>query len=172
MSISVSISLSFSPFSSGFPWVPLPSLSTYLPVSEPFFFHFQNLSSPPLPPSPLLISAPEFTLKALCSVSGTHSPHSLPCRMLQLSVSWLGLETVAASPWLLLLLVGASWLMSRVLVWTYAAYNYSRHLQSFPQPPKRNWFLGHLGLVSLQGQGGWTSRMNPRSWAGVWYSRE
>lgn len=78
---------------------------------------------------------------------------SWPGRMLQLSVSWLGLETVAASPWLLLLLVGASWLMSRVLVWTYAAYNYSRHLQSFPQPPKRNWFLGHLGLVPPTEQG-------------------
>ncbi|OWK12084.1 CYP4F2, partial [Cervus elaphus hippelaphus] len=35
-------------------------------------------------------------------------------RMLELSLSWLGLGLVAASPWPLLLLVGASWLLARV----------------------------------------------------------
>uniref|UniRef100_A0A2K6FLW4 Cytochrome P450 family 4 subfamily F member 153 n=1 Tax=Propithecus coquereli TaxID=379532 RepID=A0A2K6FLW4_PROCO len=67
--------------------------------------------------------------------------------MPQLSLSWLGLGPLAASPWLLLLLVGASWLLARVLAWTYAFYDTCRRLRCFPQPPKRNWFLGHLGLI-------------------------
>uniref|UniRef100_A0A3Q2LJ67 Uncharacterized protein n=1 Tax=Equus caballus TaxID=9796 RepID=A0A3Q2LJ67_HORSE len=66
--------------------------------------------------------------------------------MPQLSLSWLGLGPVAASPWLLLLLVGASWLLARVLAWTYTFYDIVHRLRCFPQPPKRNWFWGHLGL--------------------------
>ncbi|KAL2763323.1 cytochrome P450 4F2 precursor, partial [Daubentonia madagascariensis] len=73
--------------------------------------------------------------------------------MPQLSLSWLGLGPVAASPWLLLLLVGASWLLARVLAWTYAFYDKCSRLRSFPQPPRRNWFLGHLGLVTPSEQG-------------------
>ncbi|KAF4014430.1 hypothetical protein G4228_006701 [Cervus hanglu yarkandensis] len=73
--------------------------------------------------------------------------------MLELSLSWLGLGPVAASPWLLLLLVGASWILVRVLAWTFTSYNNSRRLRCFPQPPKRNWFFGHLGLVSPTEQG-------------------
>jgi hypothetical protein len=30
-----------------------------------------------------------------------------------------------------------------------------RRLRCFPQPPRRNWLLGHLGMVSVVGQG-WT----------------
>ena len=83
--------------------------------------------------------------------------------MLELSLSWLGLRPVAASLWLLLVLVGASWILTHVLAWTYTFYNNSRHLQCFPQPPKRNWFLGHMGQVSVSSrtglgdQVGWTS---------------
>ena len=83
--------------------------------------------------------------------------------MLELSLSWLGLGPVAASPWLLLLLVGASWILARVLAWTYTSYNNFRHLRCFPQPPKRNWFLGHMGQVSVSSRTdsgdrvGWTS---------------
>ncbi|KAL4827750.1 hypothetical protein H8958_004015 [Nasalis larvatus] len=73
--------------------------------------------------------------------------------MSQLSLSWLGLGPVAASPWLLLLLVGTSWLLARVLAWTYTFYENCRRLRSFPQPPKRNWFLGHLGLVKSTEEG-------------------
>ncbi|XP_057566111.1 cytochrome P450 4F2-like [Hippopotamus amphibius kiboko] len=73
--------------------------------------------------------------------------------MLQLSLSWLGLGSLAASPWLLLLLVGASWLLARILTWTYTSYSISRRLRCFPQPPKRNWFLGHLGLITPTEQG-------------------
>ncbi|XP_055095229.1 cytochrome P450 4F3-like isoform X1 [Symphalangus syndactylus] len=68
--------------------------------------------------------------------------------MLQLSLSWLGLGPVAASPWLLLLLVEASWLLARALARTYAFYDNCRRLQCFQQPPKRNWFWGHLSMVS------------------------
>ena len=74
--------------------------------------------------------------------------------MLELSLFRLGLGSVAASPWLLLLLVGASWLLARVLAWTYTFYNNSRRLRCFPQPPKRNWFFGHLGLVSVGSRSG------------------
>ncbi|KAM9732038.1 cytochrome P450 4F2-like isoform 3-T6 [Dama dama] len=70
--------------------------------------------------------------------------------MLELSLSWLGLGPVAASPWLLLLLVGASWLLARILAWTYTFYNNCRRLQCFPQPPKRNWLLGHMGQAKWQ----------------------
>uniref|UniRef100_A0A8C4KYH6 Uncharacterized protein n=1 Tax=Equus asinus TaxID=9793 RepID=A0A8C4KYH6_EQUAS len=77
------------------------------------------------------------------------SPHH-PCPSL---LSWLGLRPVAASPWLLLLLVGASWLLARVLAWTYTFYDNCCRLRCFPQPPKWNWFLGHLGLVTPTEQG-------------------
>ncbi|XP_065773612.1 cytochrome P450 4F3 isoform X1 [Muntiacus reevesi] len=73
--------------------------------------------------------------------------------MLELSLSSLGLGLVAASPWLLLLLVGASWLLARVLAWTFTSYNNSRRLRCFPQPPKRNWFFGHLGLIQSSEEG-------------------
>ncbi|XP_054321810.2 cytochrome P450 4F2-like [Pongo pygmaeus] len=64
-----------------------------------------------------------------------------------LSLSWLDLGPVAASLWLLLLLVGASWLLARVLARTYAFYDNCRCLQCFQQPPKQNWFWGHLSLM-------------------------
>ncbi|XP_021786510.2 cytochrome P450 4F2 isoform X3 [Papio anubis] len=73
--------------------------------------------------------------------------------MPQLSLSSLGLGPVAVSPWLLLLLIGVSWLLARVLAWTYTFYDNCRRLRCFPQPPKRNWFLGHLGLVTPTEQG-------------------
>ncbi|XP_003796670.1 phylloquinone omega-hydroxylase CYP4F11-like isoform X1 [Otolemur garnettii] len=67
--------------------------------------------------------------------------------MTQLSLSSLGLGPVAASPWLLLLLVGTSWLLARVLAWTYTFYDNCLRLRCFLQPPMKNWFLGHLGLI-------------------------
>ncbi|XP_047705715.1 cytochrome P450 4F2 isoform X3 [Prionailurus viverrinus] len=70
-----------------------------------------------------------------------------------LSLSWLGLGQVAASPWLLLLLVGVSWLSARILAWSYSFYDTCCRLRCFPQPPKRNWFWGHLGLVHPTEQG-------------------
>ncbi|XP_058583605.1 cytochrome P450 4F2 isoform X3 [Neofelis nebulosa] len=70
-----------------------------------------------------------------------------------LSLSWLGLGQVAASPWLLLLLVGVSWLSARVLAWSYSFYDTCCRLRCFPQPPKRNWFWGHLGLAHPTEQG-------------------
>ncbi|XP_028376832.1 cytochrome P450 4F2 isoform X1 [Phyllostomus discolor] len=73
--------------------------------------------------------------------------------MSQLSLSWLGLGPLVASPWLLLLLLGASWLLARVLAWAYTFYDNCRRLRCFPEPPKRNWLLGHLGLVLPNEQG-------------------
>ncbi|XP_053075686.1 cytochrome P450 4F3 isoform X2 [Acinonyx jubatus] len=70
-----------------------------------------------------------------------------------LSLSWLGLGQVAASPWLLLLLVGVSWLWARVLAWSYSFYDTCCRLRCFPQPPKRNWFWGHLGLIQSSEEG-------------------
>ncbi|XP_053441874.1 cytochrome P450 4F2 isoform X2 [Nycticebus coucang] len=74
-------------------------------------------------------------------------------KMSQLNLSWLGLGPVAASPWMLLLLVGASWLLARILAWTYTFYDNYRHLRCFPQPPKLSWFWGHQGLVNPTEQG-------------------
>ncbi|XP_049496060.1 cytochrome P450 4F3-like [Panthera uncia] len=73
--------------------------------------------------------------------------------MPQLSLSWLGLGQVAASAWLLLLLVGASWLLARVLAWSYSFYDTCCRLRCFPQPPKQSWFWGHLGLVKSNEEG-------------------
>ncbi|XP_036884537.1 cytochrome P450 4F3-like [Sturnira hondurensis] len=73
--------------------------------------------------------------------------------MLQLSLSWLGLGPLAASPWLLLLLLGASWLLARVLAWAYTFYDTCRRLRCFPEPPKRSWLMGHLGLVKTNEEG-------------------
>lgn len=73
----------------------------------------------------------------------------LPCRMPQLSLSCLGLGPAAASLWLFLPLAGASCLLAYILTQAYAMYENSHHLRCFPQPPKRNWLLGHLGLVSV-----------------------
>uniref|UniRef100_H2QFN2 Cytochrome P450 family 4 subfamily F member 12 n=1 Tax=Pan troglodytes TaxID=9598 RepID=H2QFN2_PANTR len=73
--------------------------------------------------------------------------------MPQLSLSWLGLGQVAAFPWLLLLLVGASWLLARFLAWTYAFYDNCRRLQYFPQPPKQKWFWGHQVLIIATEEG-------------------
>lgn len=76
----------------------------------------------------------------------------LPCRMLQLSLSWLGLGPATASLWLFLPLAGASCLLAYLLSQAYAVYEISHRLRCFPQPPKRNWLLGHLGLVSVAGR--------------------
>ncbi|XP_076703102.2 cytochrome P450 4F3 [Callospermophilus lateralis] len=73
--------------------------------------------------------------------------------MPQLDLSWLGLGSMEASPWVLLLLVGASWLLARSLTWIYAFYENSRRLQCFPQPPKRNWLLGHVGMIQGSEEG-------------------
>ncbi|XP_025149961.3 prostaglandin E2 omega-hydroxylase CYP4F21-like [Bubalus bubalis] len=85
-------------------------------------------------------------------------PQDSPCtpfdhRLLELSMSWLGLGLVAASPWLLLLVVGASWLLAHILAWTYTFYNNCRCLQCFPQPPKLNWFFAHPYLIQSWEEG-------------------
>ncbi|XP_069854558.1 cytochrome P450 4F6-like isoform X1 [Dipodomys merriami] len=68
--------------------------------------------------------------------------------MLQLSLSYLGLGwLLTISPWTLLMLAGASWLLARLLTWTYAFYDNCCRLRCFPQPTKRSWFWGHLGLT-------------------------
>ncbi|XP_053441883.1 cytochrome P450 4F2-like [Nycticebus coucang] len=73
--------------------------------------------------------------------------------MLQLTLSWLGLGPVAASPWLLLLLVGASLLLAHILAWTYTLYDNCHRLRCYPRPPRKNWFLGHLHLISPMEEG-------------------
>ncbi|XP_038950209.1 cytochrome P450 4F3 isoform X5 [Rattus norvegicus] len=70
-----------------------------------------------------------------------------------LSLSWLGLGHTAASPWLLLLLVGASCLLAYILPQVYAVFENSRRLRRFPQPPTRNWLFGHLGLIQSSEEG-------------------
>uniref|UniRef100_A0A8C2MA38 Cytochrome P450, family 4, subfamily f, polypeptide 13 n=1 Tax=Cricetulus griseus TaxID=10029 RepID=A0A8C2MA38_CRIGR len=70
--------------------------------------------------------------------------------MLQLSLSWLGLGPMAASLWHLLLLGGASWILARILAWSYVFYDNCCRLRCFPQPPKPNWFWGHLAMAKWQ----------------------
>ncbi|XP_062034075.1 cytochrome P450 4F2-like [Lepus europaeus] len=73
--------------------------------------------------------------------------------MLQLSLSWLGRSLGTTSPWLLLLLIGASGLLVCILPQACTFYNKCRRLRSFPQPPKQNWLFGHLGLITLTEEG-------------------
>ncbi|XP_006898397.1 PREDICTED: leukotriene-B(4) omega-hydroxylase 2-like [Elephantulus edwardii] len=70
-----------------------------------------------------------------------------------LNLSWLRLWPSTASLWLLLLLTGVFWLLVQVLAWIYVFYNKCSRLQCFPQPPVRNWFLGHLGLIRSSEEG-------------------
>ncbi|XP_004688265.1 PREDICTED: docosahexaenoic acid omega-hydroxylase CYP4F3-like isoform X1 [Condylura cristata] len=73
--------------------------------------------------------------------------------MPQLSLCWLGFRWLSASPWQLLLLLGGSWLLARVLARIYAFYDNCCRLRCFPQPPRRNWFFGHLGLAQSNEEG-------------------
>ncbi|XP_052018241.1 cytochrome P450 4F3 [Apodemus sylvaticus] len=73
--------------------------------------------------------------------------------MPQLSLSWMGLGHTAVSPWLLLLLAGASCLLTYILTQVYAVFENSHRLRCFPQPPQRNWLLRHLGLIQSSEEG-------------------
>ncbi|EHB14400.1 Leukotriene-B4 omega-hydroxylase 3 [Heterocephalus glaber] len=70
-------------------------------------------------------------------------------RMTQMSVFWRELSLEEAYPLLLLLLAGA---LIQILKWIYCFYEYYSHLCCFPQIPKQNWLLGHLGMVPLTEQ--------------------
>lgn len=111
------------------------------------------------------ISLPFFALlpnpHSLCPCSNSEAFRSplpnlriSPCvcllsRMLRLSVFGLDLGSVVTSPWHLVLLGAASWILARILAWTYSFCENCSRLRCFPQAPKRNWFLGHLGMVSM-----------------------
>ncbi|XP_035944966.2 cytochrome P450 4F3-like isoform X1 [Halichoerus grypus] len=69
------------------------------------------------------------------------------------SLSCLGLGQLAASLWLLLLLAGATWLLARILAWSHRLHDICCRLRCFPQPPKRSWFWGHVGLVKSNEEG-------------------
>ncbi|XP_075411642.1 cytochrome P450 4F2-like [Tenrec ecaudatus] len=73
--------------------------------------------------------------------------------MSMLNLSWLGLWPEGAPLWLILLLAGASWLLACILAWSYAIHDKSHRLECFPTPSMRNWFLGHLGMISPTEQG-------------------
>uniref|UniRef100_A0A8C6R2Q0 Cytochrome P450, family 4, subfamily f, polypeptide 14 n=2 Tax=Nannospalax galili TaxID=1026970 RepID=A0A8C6R2Q0_NANGA len=73
--------------------------------------------------------------------------------MLQLSLSWLGLWPEVTSLWQLPLLTGASWLLAYILVQIYVIFGNYRRLRGFPQPPKRNWLMGHVGMAPPSEEG-------------------
>ncbi|KAM7324918.1 hypothetical protein ACRRTK_015171 [Alexandromys fortis] len=73
--------------------------------------------------------------------------------MSQLSLSWLALGPEWASPWHLLLPIGVLWLLARILTRIYAVYGSYHRLRCFPQPPKQNWLLGHVGMITPTEQG-------------------
>lgn len=132
----------------------------------------QLLSVCSLPPSLSLIlslpvsPSPSLLYSLLYSIVSAHAQNSevfqvplpnlrisscvcLLSRMLRLSVSGLDLGSVVTSSWHLLLLGVASWILARILAWTYSFYENCSRLSCFPQPPKKNWFSGHLGMVSM-----------------------
>lgn len=70
----------------------------------------------------------------------------------------LGLEKTAfrlyaGSALLLSLLFVLFRLLLRFLKLCWRFYVICRRLRCFPQPPRRNWLLGHLGMVCAGGQG-------------------
>ncbi|XP_006991348.2 cytochrome P450 4F1-like [Peromyscus maniculatus bairdii] len=73
--------------------------------------------------------------------------------MRHLDLSWLGLGPTSASPWLLFVLVGTSWLLAHCLIQIFTLYGKCHRLRGFSQPPKRNWFWGHLGMSPPTEQG-------------------
>lgn len=122
---------------------PSPSHSVSSYISLPFFTLLSNPQSLPL------LKILKFSW-FLFQTSDSH-PVSvcLLSRMLRLSVFGLDLGSVVTSPWHLLLLGAASWILARILAWTYSFCENCSRLRCFPQPLKRNWFLGHLGMVSM-----------------------
>lgn len=73
--------------------------------------------------------------------------------MRHLDLSWLGLGPTSVSPWLLFVLVGTSWLLAHCLIQIFTLYGKCHRLRGFSQPPKRNWFWGHLGMSPPTEQG-------------------
>ncbi|XP_052020673.1 cytochrome P450 4F5 isoform X1 [Apodemus sylvaticus] len=73
--------------------------------------------------------------------------------MLRLSLAGLDLGSLVTSPWRLLLLGAASWILARILAWTYSFCETCSRLRCFPQPPRKNWFLGHLGMIQSNEEG-------------------
>lgn len=75
----------------------------------------------------------------------------------------LGLEKTsfrlyAVSVLLLSVLFFVSRLLLKFLSLCWHFYNTCRQLSCFPQPPRRNWLLGHLGMVCMVGQAGRVGR--------------
>lgn len=130
-------------------------LNSYSPVSlstSCSFLQHLNLFPPPaahtVPAHGSGVTVERFP--SLSSASESHCDY-LPFRMQLLSLCWLGLGPVVISSWHLLLLFVASWLLARILAWTYSFYEMCACLRCFPQAPKRNWFWGHLGTVGMAG---------------------
>ena len=72
----------------------------------------------------------------------------------------LGLEKTAfrlyaVSALVLSLLFFLCRLLIQLLRFSWRCYITCRRLSCFPQPPRRNWLLGHLGMVCGAGQVGW-----------------
>lgn len=73
---------------------------------------------------------------------------------------FLGLEKTAfrlfaGSALLLSLLFFLFRLLIQLLRFCWRFYIMCHRLRCFPQPPRRNWLLGHLGMVCAAGQPGW-----------------
>uniref|UniRef100_H0VH06 Cytochrome P450 family 4 subfamily F member 8 n=2 Tax=Cavia porcellus TaxID=10141 RepID=H0VH06_CAVPO len=60
-------------------------------------------------------------------------------------LSWLGPGAI--------LLVGASWLLARILARIYAYYKFRCHLRCFPQPLRESWFWGHMHVAQNNEEG-------------------
>lgn len=89
-------------------------------------------------------------------------PMCLPPRMLPITeqlLHLLGLEKTAfrlyaVSGLLLTLLFFLFHLLLKFLRLCWGFYIICRRLRCFPQPPRRNWLLGHLGMVGVAGRVG------------------
>ncbi|XP_068943079.1 cytochrome P450 4F11-like isoform X2 [Petaurus breviceps papuanus] len=64
-----------------------------------------------------------------------------------------GLELRVSSALILIFLTFSTWILSKGLTFLHQLYIKSRRLRCFPEPPLRNWFKGHSGLITPTEEG-------------------
>ncbi|XP_012370515.1 cytochrome P450 4F4-like [Octodon degus] len=73
--------------------------------------------------------------------------------MTQLSQSRLELSTEEVLLFLILAVIWVRWIVIDLHKRISSCYEYYCHLHRFPQPPKRNWLFGHLGMMPSTEEG-------------------
>ncbi|XP_074060433.1 cytochrome P450 4F3-like isoform X1 [Macrotis lagotis] len=65
----------------------------------------------------------------------------------------VGLNPVISSILLLAFLALSTWILTQLLTCVHRYYINCQRLRCFPQPPLKNWFIGHMGLIQNSEEG-------------------